>query len=371
MADKRRQNSGRLQLRLLLVGVVAFLLFVGLASPTVAFTPLPRPTLEPGSPGGGGGGGGGGGVGGGGDGEGPVPPKSSVVHGTVLNWGFGGQPRANLHLGDGGWQLSTTSDDNGYYIFGNLGAGVTELRLLLAPGDTFTIALRDIPIRLTGTNEVIANLPVYTGEQLPQSPVRLKMTVSPAQARPGSKVKYTISLENGLPNGISHVIISDMLPQGLGSIEATTTRGSVDVLERLVTADIGEAAKGAVETVEIVAVIDPRIGAATPLENYATLLYAESIAAQASADLVITNRPVAAAQATSTPLPTRPPAATATPAPAAISVPATASPTAEVPMGTPVVPAALPVTGGEFLPFTSLALALLVFLAHRLRSRPD
>jgi uncharacterized repeat protein (TIGR01451 family) len=511
--ERGYRNPERFHLWLLLIGAVVFLLLVGLASPAGALAPPPRPTLDPGAPP----------RGGRAEPDGDEdeeyrgPPKYAVVRGVVVNWGYHDEPGVNLRLGNGGWELTQVTSDDGRYLFGPLGGGMATLRLNLPEDAPLQAAVREVVLQTTGeySDDIVANFALYsgqekprppahltvtatptniwpgdrvtfelkiqndlpngiskvkvlhlmpwelittevqgveqdsvmicndpvnkhvgrlvtvnlgevaqgavknlkivatldeqaapgvelearstllyaesimdqqvvklnTGEQLPLPPVRLTMTVSPTQVRPGGRVKYTISVGNGLPYGISQVIVSDMLPQGLGSIEATTTRGSVDVLERLVTANVGQVAAGAVETVEILAVVDPQTGTGTKLENYATLLYAEGLAVQASAELIITGQPVAEVQATDAPLPSTLPTATttptpapvaaiATPAPTVTSVPAMTSPTAELPVRTPVVPSALPVTGGEVLPFAGLALALLVLLAHRLRSRP-
>ena len=172
---------------------------------------------------------------------------------------------------------------------------------------------------------------------------------------------------------ISHVFITDYVPDGLTVLEATTTQGSVEVLNgRMVTVDLGDLPQAGKETIQITAEVDAALAYGTRLRNTASLLYAESAADQAWADLV-----VGGAEAGATPT-----------SAAAVAEPgATSTPTAEeTPTPAPPTPMVeqTPGPGDELLPVTgtgarvalpalgvTLVIALMSLRNLRKRTGPD
>jgi hypothetical protein len=175
-----------------------------------------------------------------------------------------------------------------------------------------------------------------------------------------------------MPHSISHVFVTDFLPDGLTVADVTTTRGTVEVLDgRMVTVNIGDLPQGAKETIQIVAQVDPKLTYGVRLKNIASLLYAESAADQAWATLTVGSAAgVAAATPTllTSPSPDQPvtPATTAeetpTPEPSTLVADQTPGPGDEL----------LPVTGGGMtavLPMAGFVLALLLLGVRHLRER--
>jgi uncharacterized repeat protein (TIGR01451 family)/LPXTG-motif cell wall-anchored protein len=258
-------------------------------------------------------------------------------------------------LGDGGWETTQVTSDDGHYQFGSLGQGVAFLSMDLTPKQAETLhpMADDVAIRLRCDYEVIANLGLYSSPDRPDPPATLTMGVSRADLTPGGTVTFYLTLANGMPHSISHVFVTDLLPAGLTVADVTTTHGTPEVHdERLVTVNIGDLPQGAQGTVQIVAQVDPTLAYGTRLTNSATLLYAESAADQAWTTLTVGSMAQAAAQ-TPTPLPSPAPAQAATASPAATATapvdetPASAAPTP--------APGQTPDQGGDLLPVTGEA----------------
>lgn len=351
--------------------VALFLLATWFAQPATGVTPPmqdERPTLPPppGPPGGGAGG------------EEDVPAGNCAgLRGTVINWGFQNEPGVTLRLSDGGWETTQVTSTDGSYQFGPLGQGVAFLSIDLSSkqAETLRPMADDVAIRLRCDSDVIANLGLYSSPSRPDPPATLTMGVSRAALMPGGTVTFYLRLENGMPHSISHVFVTDFLPEGLTVADVTTTRGTVEVLSgRMVTVNIGDLAQGAQETIQIVAQADPTLAYGARLKNTASLLYAESAADQAWTTLTVGSTAEVAAP-TPTPLASPPPAQPATSSPAA--------PADETPTPVPPSPVAdqtpgpgddlLPVTGGgvtAVLPMAGFVLALLLLGVRHLRERP-
>jgi uncharacterized repeat protein (TIGR01451 family) len=367
----------------------------------------PRPTL-PGEPPGGGPGEE--------DGE-PGRPPGATIHGWVVNWNYHNEPHAKVRLRGGGWDLETFSDDNGYYYFKGLGADNVFLNLALPEGSDLTPMTTDRALRLKGSGQLMVNLGFYTGPTAPGWPVDISLSVEPDSAVQGDTVLYTIRVVNSLPHGISQVLVTDNLPPGLVPVEvtvspirvtptptatptptdtpgpptATPTPGpptatprplpptatptptppppAVEIWDNLIIADIGEMAVEDTVVVIIEARVEGDVPPGTVIENWASFIYAESVAVQAMAPLTISGAgPTGARTETLT--------VTATVAEEEL-VAAAAIPTAETPTTvvtptvttTPESPGDLPVTGFG-LPIAGFLFALLILVARLLRPKP-
>jgi uncharacterized repeat protein (TIGR01451 family) len=351
--------------------VTLFLLVTWFAQPAMGVTPPmqeDRPTLPPPQPGP---------SGGGAEGEEGMPAGTCAgLRGTVINWGFQNEPGITLRLGDGGWETTQVTSTDGSYQFGPLGEGVAFLSVDLPSkqAEVLRPMADDVAIRLRCDFDMIANLGLYSSPSRPDPPATLTMGVSRTGLMPGGTVTFYLPIENGMPHSISHVFVTDFLPDGLTVADVTTTRGTVEVLDgRMVTVNIGDLPQGAKETIQIVAQVDATLAYGTRLKNVASLLYAESAADQAWATLTVGSTAEVAA-ATPTPLTSPSPAQPSTPTPAttAEETPPPALPT-PVADQTPVPDdELLPVTGGELtavLPMAGFVLALLLLGVRHLRER--
>jgi len=331
-----------------------------------------RPTLPPPPPGP---------TGGGAKGEKEAQAGSCAgLRGTVINWGFQNEPGVTLRLSDSGWETTQVTSSDGNFQFGPLGQGVALLSVELSSKQIETLRpmADDVAIRLRCDSDMIANLGLYSSPGRPDPPATLTMRVSQAALMPGETVVFYLPIENGMSHAISHVFVTDFLPDGLTVTDVTTTRGTIEVLDgQMVTVNIGDLPQGAKEMIQIVAQADPSLAYGARLKNTASLLYAESAADQAWATLMVgTSAEVSAA--TATPLTSPSPAQAAQPSPAATP----AAPAEEIPTTAPPAPIAdqtpgpgdelLPVTGGGLtavLPTAGFVLTLLVLGAHHLRQR--
>jgi uncharacterized repeat protein (TIGR01451 family) len=295
----------------------------------------------------------------------------------VINWGFQNEPGITLRLGDGGWESTQVTSTDGYFQFGALGQGVAFLSpdLSSEQAETLRPMADEVAIRLRCDFDLVANLGLYSSAARPDPPATLTMGVSQTALSPGATVIFYLTLNNAMPHAISHVFVTDYVPEGLIVTDVTTTRGEVEVLDgRMVTVAMGDVPQDSQETIQITAQVDPNVAYGTRLQNTASLLYAESAADQAWAFLAIGGAAGAAA-ATPTSLPSTPPAQPDTPTPATTAALPEATPT---PL--PSTPSAdqtpspgddlLPITGGGAgvaLPGVGIGLAIVVLGARRLR----
>jgi uncharacterized repeat protein (TIGR01451 family) len=236
----------------------------------------------------------------------------------------------------------------------------------------------DVAIRLRCDFDIIANLGLYSSQNRPDPPATLTMGVSQGTLTPGGTVTFYLTLQNSMTHPISHVFVTDHLPDGLTVSDVTTTRGTVEVLNnRMVTVNLGDLPEGSQETIQIETQVDPVLEYGTSIRNTASLLYAESAADQAWANLRVGGEGqagVATPPSLSTSLSTDP----AEPAPAATA----AVPTEETSTALSATPLAeqtpgptdelLPVTGfgsTVAVPVVGIGLAIVLLGARRLRGR--
>jgi uncharacterized repeat protein (TIGR01451 family) len=349
------------------------LILILLATPAAGSSPppqggTPHPTLdEPGSPAG---------SGGIGD-ESPSGELCAGLRGTVINWGFQNEPGVTLRLSDGGWETKQITATDGRYQFGPLGQGMAFLSPDLTSGQSETLSpmADQVAVRLRCDFDMVANLGLYSSPSRPDPPATVTMGVSRTALVPGGAVTFFLTLQNGMPHSISHVFVTDFLPDGLTVTEATTTQGEIEVLNgRMVTVALGDLPQAGKETIQITAEVDPSLAYGTRLRNTASLLYAESAADQAWADLVVSGAQEAAAST--------PTLVAAAPEPEATTTPMAE----ETPTPTPPAPVAeqTPAPGDELLPVTgtgakvalpaigvTLVIALMSLRNVRKRSGPD
>jgi uncharacterized repeat protein (TIGR01451 family) len=383
---------------------------------------LQRPTVDPGD--GGGGSGGDGGTGGGapsvpGDDSGSTDAKCGSLLGQVINWGYGGEGGVTTELKNGSWQLSTVSATDGNYGFGGLGVGIAKLQVVLAPEQTerFLPHIQDAGIYLNCDFPTIANIALYKGPRI-VPPATIEMSSLHSVIAPGGGTEITLTIKNDLPNDITNVVVTDLMPRGLIALDVTS---SVEAQHetivngpdgQLVVVYFDKMASGAEISIRITVIGAADLPGTFQVTNTATLFYRESVADQTSLELtvrgsgpavapeivtpaVITATPPAPDLTAATATPELQPTAviTTTPTPAASPEPTDESGEEFVPPdGLPttgddfVPPGFLPITGedafaeglipdrlpntglGFILPLSGVILAILAGLTHYLRS---
>lgn len=256
-------------------------------------------------------------------GVGPTTNLPPSLHGTIINWGFRNEPNIPVRATGADWNLDTTSDATGYYLFERLGNDIIWLNVIPPEKSNARPLTTDVAVRPTTGEETVVNLGVYEGEEPLPLPVAHTMKASAAQTQPGDRVTFTIQVKNNLDTLITHAQLTDYLPAGLGFVSADSDHGSVDYADNLVVARLGALDPGDEVTVTIITLVEPNGAKSWELTNRSSLLYRESVATQAS-----------------------------------VTVSVSTEQTDE-----------LPVTGFG-LPLTALGLATLLLVARRLRTHP-
>ncbi|MEW5961310.1 MAG: hypothetical protein AB1801_26610, partial [Chloroflexota bacterium] len=201
--------------------VTVTVVWLGLLLVSAAQAQDPRPPVDKG---GGGNGGGNGGSppsgigGGGGGGGGSATSACASVSGQVINWGFGPQQGVGVELKTGSWQAATASASDGNYSLGGLGVGVARLNVAIAPALTGELqpAVQDAGVYLNCNFPTVANLAV-SGSEI-EAPVSLEMA-GPTGLAADSSIPLRLTVKNGLPNEITNVIVTDLMPAGLVAVE--------------------------------------------------------------------------------------------------------------------------------------------------------
>ena len=278
--------------------ILAVSILIGAISVSITHASPPLQDTRPPQNGGGSSGGGGGGGGAGGDGSsggnGSDPGCASLV-GQMINWGSGGEGGVTAELNAGSWQLSTVSATDGNYGFGGLGVGVAVLHVAFTPEQNarFQPLIQDAGVYLNCQFPIIANVALANDVTI-DPPVTIEMSASRTTLSPGQNTNITLTINNGLPNEITNVVVTDLFTSGLTPIEATADVDSsiiriVDGYEdgQLVAVYLDKVATGAEVTITITVVGDTGLANATEVSNVATLFYRESVAHQASLDFTI------------------------------------------------------------------------------------
>jgi hypothetical protein len=285
----------------------------------------PRPTAGNGN----GGAGGGGGVDGDED-RSPTELRCASLTGQVITWGVGGAGEITTELSTGSWQASAISASDGNYSYGGLGVGIATLRVLLAPAQVEHLQplIQNASIYLNCDFPTIANLALFSGPHI-EPPVTIQMS-APARLSPGSDTQIRLIVNNDLPNEITNVIVTNLMPLGLVALDVptvSTPSENVKIINggddgQLVVVYLDKVAAGDEANIIITVTTAEDIPANTQIRNTATLFYRESAAVQAWFDFTVGyGGPAAPAAAT---LSAPSPEATSTPGPQPSATPAPA-----------------------------------------------
>lgn len=275
--------------------IVSFLAAAVSIPATYAGPPLqdPRPPQNGGGGSGGTGGGSGGGQSGGTGGD--DNPECASLVGQMINWGFGGEGGVTAELKTGSWQLSTVSATDGNYGFGGLGIGVAVLHVAFTPEQEarFRPLIRDAGVYLNCEYPLIANL-ALANNIIIEPPVTIEMSASQTVLQPGQNVDIILTINNGLPNEITNVVVTDLFAPGLIPVDvvADVAPGAIKIVDgnengQLVAINLDKVARGVQVRLRIRVAAGARLTNTTQINNAATLFYRESVAHQASLDFTI------------------------------------------------------------------------------------
>jgi hypothetical protein len=279
------------------------------------------------------------------------------------------------------------------------------LRVALAPGQTDTLRplVQDVGVYLNCDFTTIANVAVYSGPAI-QPPATISMD-APGVLSAKSQIPLRLIVKNTLPNDISQVAVTVLLPPGVRAVDVKAAAASnvkivsVDDGSQMAVVYLDRVASGVTANIFVTVTAAPDAPAGKQLRSTAALFYAESALHQAQLDFVVgqaavappAEAPLAAPQAaveTAPELaPTQEPSAAVEAAPTAESAEAFVPPPGQMPTTGDdfVPPGLLPTTGDNFippallpetglgllLPLSGLGLLGMAFVAHLLRrSRP-
>ena len=266
------------------------------AAVTIAYAgPLPqdpRPSDE------GGGSGGGGGSDGGGDSadSGSAASRCALVEGEVIHWGVGAMGGIGSKLSTGSWEVDATSSSNGTYSFGGLGTGIATLQVVLPPAmdDSLDPLIQNAGVYLNCDYTTVANIAVYSGSRV-DPPATLEMS-GPSALSPGAEIPIKLTVKNTLPNDITNVIVTSLMPAGLTATQveaAATADENLKIVNggddgQLVAVFLDTIPSGAERNVFItVKAVDDQPSSSQKIRQTATLFYRESAADQAWLDFTI------------------------------------------------------------------------------------
>jgi uncharacterized repeat protein (TIGR01451 family) len=216
--------------------------------------------------------------------EGAPSAPCSTLHGFVLNWGYRNEPKLPVTLTGDSWRSQKLTDDNGYYGFECLGIGIGLVNPVLSP-DLHSLT-SDVAIRLGYQSDFEVNLGLHGGQVVPVLEVVPTLAVSPGGVLPGETLTYTIAVVNTPapsvtdPHAMEGVMITDLLPDSLLPVRATSTVGAVELWGNLLTAGVGDMSPGQAVTVTLVARVRESTLPGTAIVNRASLIYHDHVASQ-------------------------------------------------------------------------------------------
>ncbi|GAB4431604.1 MAG: hypothetical protein Kow0031_12710 [Anaerolineae bacterium] len=305
--------------RFLIIAIIGLVLGAMAASTAYALPPGqdPRPTDSSG--------GGGNGSGGGDDdnnGGGSRTPQRTgetcaTLTGQVINWGVGPMSGVGISLETGSWQLNAESGSDGNFGFGGMGVGMARLKVTLAPelGGSLSPLIQDAGVYLNCNAPTIANIAVHSGDTI-QPPVTLELS-APAGITPGESTVIRARIRNGLPNDITNVILTNLMPPGLTPTKidlASDTASNIQILDggddgQMAYVYLPSISSGMDENILITITAARDLRNNIQLKNTATLFYRESVAVQDSVELRVGGAPPPAVAPTATDTPETTPTA--------------------------------------------------------------
>ncbi|MCB0193158.1 MAG: hypothetical protein KDJ65_14535 [Anaerolineae bacterium] len=295
----------------------------------------------------------------------PSEVRCASLQGDVIHWGVGAMAGIGAKLSTGSWEISALSSSDGKYNLSGLGVGIATLHVDIPPAmqDTLTPLIQNAGVYLNCDYPTYANIAIYSGSEI-DPPATIALT-GPKNLSPDKEISIQVTVKNNLPNDITNVIVTSLMPSGLIATNVEVDSATDEQLKIIDGGDDGQLVAAFLDTVSsgdaldllITVAVDDDVEVFGPIQQTATLFYRESAAVQASIDFTVgADNGSAPAAPTVEPVvvtPTLPiPAAQTDPTatPQAVEAEATAEATIEETETPTVEPTAAPENDEDFVP---------------------
>jgi uncharacterized repeat protein (TIGR01451 family) len=220
----------------------------------------------------------------------PLPPKHPPrLHGGILDWGEGYMPAGvQVVLEGDGWEIPVETDDNGHYLYQDIGNEVAFLNAIV-PDNRGELRpyTQDLPVNVKVGAELIVNMAFYPDGKELDPIVTIDMISSAQEAKQDDNVSFIITVNNKWDDWVNQVIVADYLPEGLSYVNATVSQGTVSWDRGLVWAELGPVAADTSATVTIMTKVDTEAALGNTITNQAAVYYRENVASQAKSEIKI------------------------------------------------------------------------------------
>jgi hypothetical protein len=179
-----------------------------------------------------------------------------------------------------GFELTATTDTNGYYRFDQIGQDAGFLNL----GGEWKASVKDLALSVPPGAALRVNL--SASQATPEKgPNLLSVSVSPAVIGAGQAATITVKATNSTESKLSGVWLTHWLPDGLSVSGAKTDRGDTLASGRLAMANLGDLAPGDTATFAIVVAASNGGGPQGSQSLNVSLISREGVAVQSAASL--------------------------------------------------------------------------------------
>jgi uncharacterized repeat protein (TIGR01451 family) len=206
------------------------------------------------------------------------------IRGKVTIWGYRDEALATVSFTrPDGTVLETLSNVHGEYEFYAIDEQVGAINI---EGDWpgHQMLTDDIVVRPHCNDTVYAWLGLYSGPTFPEMPVSVALSFTPETPKTGDTITLRAEVFNHMEVPITEVRLTDYMGQELAFVGAGGA-GQAEHTDGLVTVKLDRLEPGASTWVTINAQIDPNLAADASFLNRVSVLYRESLAVQATAEI--------------------------------------------------------------------------------------
>lgn len=206
------------------------------------------------------------------------------VRGKVTIWGYRDEALVTVSFArPDGTVLETLSNVHGEYEFYAINEQVGAINI---EGDwpDHQMLTNDIVVRPTCNDIIYAWLGLYSGPTFPEMPVAVALSFAPETPKAGDTITLRAEVVNHMEVPITEVLLTDYMGQELAFVGAGGA-GQAEHADGLVTVKLDRLEPGASTWVTIDAQIDPNLAPDASFLNRVSVLYRESLAVQATAQI--------------------------------------------------------------------------------------
>ena len=188
-----------------------------------------------------------------------------------------------------GFELTATTDVNGYYQFERVGEDVGKLNVG-GEGSAWKASIDGVMLSVRPGVAFVVNF--SASQASPQKgPNLLNISVAPKSIGAGHSTTVTLKANNTTQQKLSGVWLTQRAPTGLSIAGATTDRGDALMFGDLAMANVGDLAPGDGVTFNIVLSSPGEGGVHGSLSLMGSMFSRESVAVQSATTLTATNGP--------------------------------------------------------------------------------